>query len=94
MKESLRAFLKGCRRIRAQAPNVRVHEVNVHLSCFGQNQHQGAPYEEAYRQYERAVQQALGQTGHFELVIDDTAPRHMISPAAVETMLKHLASSK
>ena len=62
--------------------------------CFGQNQHQGAPYEEAYRQYERAVQQALGQTGHFELVIDDTAPRHMISPAAVETMLKHLASSK
>ena len=62
--------------------------------CFGQKQHDaprnGASYEDAYRHYERDVQRALADRGRFELVIDDTAPRHMISPAAVQTMLQHL----
>ncbi len=62
--------------------------------CFGERQHNavrhGLDYEAAYRVYEKAVREALGTRGAFALEIDDTAPRHMISPAAVEQMLTHL----
>ncbi len=62
--------------------------------CFGEAQHitarVGAPYEEALRVYEREVQKALGAQGHFRLAIDDTAPRHMISPEAARLMLSEL----
>ena len=63
--------------------------------CFGERQHdarkQGAEYEAAYRVYEKAVQTALGTKGEFRLEIDESAPRHMISPAAVDVMLKVIA---
>ena len=59
--------------------------------CFGEAQHKGNDYEPAMRVYERRVQQALGASGSFRLVIDDDAPKHMISPQAVELMLKELA---
>ncbi|MBM3784086.1 MAG: hypothetical protein FJW30_06975 [Acidobacteria bacterium] len=59
--------------------------------CFGEAQHDaariGLPYEDAYRIYERAVRETGVQ---FRLVIDETAPRHMISPAAVKIMLDEL----
>ena len=58
--------------------------------CFGAAQHKGADYEPAMRAYEKRVQQAVGAAGSFRLVIDDDAPKHMISPQAVETMLKEL----
>ncbi|MBL8215910.1 MAG: hypothetical protein JNK87_34630 [Bryobacterales bacterium] len=62
--------------------------------CFGEAQHDarriGASYDEAYRVYERAVQEAVGKAGEFRLVIDDEAPRHMISAAAVEIMLREM----
>lgn len=59
--------------------------------CFGEAQHKGSDFEPAMRVYEKRVQQALGATGSFRLVIDDDAPKHMISPQAVELMLKELA---
>jgi len=59
--------------------------------CFGEAQHRGNDFEPAMRIYEKRVQQALGNTGSFRLVIDDDAPKHMISPQAVELMLKELA---
>lgn len=62
--------------------------------CFGEAQH-NAPrarlaYEPALRVYESKVQQALGNFGQFRLEIDETSPRHMISPRAVEIMLNEL----
>ncbi len=62
--------------------------------CFGEAQHDarriGTAYEPAYRVYERTVQQALGSLGQFRLVIDEAAPRHMISAEAVRVMLAEL----
>jgi hypothetical protein len=62
--------------------------------CFGEAQHDarrvGSSYEDAYRVYEREVQQALGTEGEFRLVIDETAPRHMISAEAVRIMLAEM----
>lgn len=62
--------------------------------CFGEAQHMtarvGMPYEDAYRVYEKDVQKALGSAGSFRLVIDDTAPRHMISPYAAKLMLTEM----
>jgi hypothetical protein len=64
--------------------------------CFGEAQHSavqtGLDYEAAMRVYEKAVQEALGSKGRFRLDIDGSAPRHMISPQAVETMLRELSS--
>lgn len=66
--------------------------------CFGEAQHDarrtGSSYEDAYRAYERRVQQALGKQGEFRLVIDETAPRHMISAEAVRIMLREMKSAK
>ncbi|HEU0122856.1 MAG TPA: SGNH/GDSL hydrolase family protein [Bryobacteraceae bacterium] len=63
--------------------------------CFGEAQHSqaytGMPYGPAMRSYETRVREALGNTGQFRLEIDEDAPRHMISPQAVEIMLKELA---
>ena len=63
--------------------------------CFGEAQHKGPQhrvgYEAAMRDYERKVQQALAANGAFRLEIDDTAPRHMISPYAVQLILRELA---
>jgi lysophospholipase L1-like esterase len=65
--------------------------------CFGEAQHDarriGSSYDDAYRVYERAVQQALGKQGEFRLVIDDSAPRHMISADAVAVMLREMKSA-
>jgi hypothetical protein len=62
--------------------------------CFGEAQHVaariGMPYEEANRVYEREVQKALGTAGSFRLVIDESAPRHMISPDAAKLMLAEM----
>lgn len=58
--------------------------------CFGEAQHHGNDYEPAMRIYEKRVQQALGTAGQFRLVIDDDAPKHMISPQAVQRMLREL----
>jgi hypothetical protein len=62
--------------------------------CFGEKQHKasttGQAYEPAMRAYEKRVQEALGSSGRFRLDIDDSAPRHMISPAAVQTMLREM----
>ncbi len=58
--------------------------------CFGQAQHPDN-YEPALREYEKEVQKALGPAGRFRLEIDETATHHMISPAAVQTILKELA---
>ncbi|MCC6539459.1 MAG: SGNH/GDSL hydrolase family protein [Bryobacterales bacterium] len=56
--------------------------------CFGEAQHNaariGAPYADAMREYAARVQKALGAQGSFELVIDESAPRHMISPEAAK----------
>lgn len=59
--------------------------------CFGEPQHDagriGLPYEAAYRVYEKSVQ----ETGApFRLVIDESAPRHMISPEAVRLMIEEM----
>jgi lysophospholipase L1-like esterase len=66
--------------------------------CFGESQHDagksGAPYEEAYRAYEREVRQALGALGEFRLVIDESAPRHMISAEAVGIMLREMRGGR
>ena len=66
--------------------------------CFGEAQHDarrvGSSYEDAYRTYERAVQQALGTLGEFRLVIDDAAPRHMISAEAVRIMLREMKTPR
>ncbi len=59
--------------------------------CFGEAQHKGSDYEAAMRVYETKVSQALGSGGRFRLEIDNSAPRHMISPQAVQTMLRELA---
>lgn len=65
--------------------------------CFGEAQHDarrvGSAYEDAYRVYERSVQKALGTRGEFRLVIDETAPRHMISADAVKIMLQEMKSA-
>jgi hypothetical protein len=62
--------------------------------CFGERQHDarrtGMAYEPAYRLYEESVKQALGARGEFRLEIDETAPRHMISPEAVRIILATL----
>ena len=62
--------------------------------CFGEGQHDaaaaGLAYEPAYRVYEKAVQQALGSHGEFHLEIDDSAPRHMISPEAVKVIISRM----
>lgn len=62
--------------------------------CFGEAQHSvahtGFEYEAAMRVYEKSVQEALGAKGRFRVDIDNSAPRHMISPQAVETMLREL----
>lgn len=61
--------------------------------CFGEAQHKtaraGLEYEPAMRIYEKQVQEAAGP-GRFRLEIDDSAPRHMISPEAVRIMLREL----
>jgi len=59
--------------------------------CFGERQHKGSDYEPAMRAYERRVQAALGGAGTFRLVIDEDAPKHMISPQAVQLMLREMA---
>ncbi|MBM3753297.1 MAG: hypothetical protein FJW38_04890 [Acidobacteria bacterium] len=62
--------------------------------CFGEAQHHarrvGAPYHAALRVYEKDVKRTLGANGRFELIIDETAPRHMISPEAVKIMLREM----
>ncbi len=62
--------------------------------CFGEAQFKpaanGLAYESALRVYEKQVQQAVGTSGRFRLDIDDSAPRHMISGAAVQTILREL----
>ena len=62
--------------------------------CFGERQHDaaisGLAYEPAYRVYERAVQQALGSHGEFHLEIDESAPRHMISPEAAKAIINQI----
>jgi len=62
--------------------------------CFGEAQHHarrvGAAYESALRVYEKDVKRTLGANGRFELIIDETAPRHMISPEAVKIMLREM----
>jgi len=61
--------------------------------CFGEAQHDartaGAAYEPAMRAYEGRVQVGLRETGRgeFRLVIDETAPSHMISHHAIEDVL-------
>lgn len=65
--------------------------------CFGEKQHSsaksGLEYEPALRVYERQVQAAVRGPEHFHLVIDDSAPRHMISGEAVQVMLREMAQS-
>ena len=63
--------------------------------CFGESQHTprraaGMPYEDAVRVYERDVRAALGANGSFRLVIDESAPRHMISAGAVKIMIDEM----
>ena len=62
--------------------------------CFGEPQHitarVGLPYEDALRIYEADVQKALDTGGSFRLVIDDSSPRHMISPDAAKLMLAEM----
>jgi len=61
--------------------------------CFGEAQHDAAAsgmgYEDALRDYERRVQEALQATGRgsFRLEIDETAPGHMISHHAIRDVL-------
>ena len=52
----------------------------------------GLAYEPALRVYEKKVQQAAGWAGRFRLDIDDSAPRHMIPPDAVRTMMREMAA--
>jgi lysophospholipase L1-like esterase len=64
--------------------------------CFGEAQHDtlrvGAKYDDALRVYEKAVKDVLGANGQFQLVIDESSPRHMISPEAVRIMLREMAN--
>ena len=61
--------------------------------CFGEAQHDakacGAGYDDALREYEGRVREALKQigSGSFRLEIDETAPSHMISHDAIEDLL-------
>jgi hypothetical protein len=61
--------------------------------CFGVAQHDptsaGMPYEEALRQYETEVIEALKniRPGSFRLEIDTNAPSHMISHYAIEKII-------
>ena len=63
--------------------------------CFGEKQHDyarsGLEYEPAFRVYEKQVQAAVHGAEHFRLVIDDSAPRHMISAEAVQIMVREMA---
>lgn len=59
--------------------------------CFGEAQHRGTDYAPAMQTYAHRVQHVLGSAGTFRLVIDEDAPKHMISPQAVQLMLKELA---
>ena len=65
--------------------------------CFGEKQHNatrsGLEYEPAFRVYEKQVQAAVQGPEHFRLVIDDSAPRHMISAEAVQIMVREMAES-
>jgi len=54
----------------------------------------GLEYEPALRVYERQVQAAVHGPEHFRLVIDDSAPRHMISAEAVQVMLREMAETQ
>jgi hypothetical protein len=62
--------------------------------CFGEAQHErvkaGADYEPAIRAYEQAVRDAIGQHGTFRVEIDDSAAHHMISPGAVDIIIREL----
>jgi len=62
--------------------------------CFGEAQHKtahtGLAYEPALRVYEKKVQEAVGSLGRFRLDIDESSPRHMISPEAVQTMIREM----
>jgi hypothetical protein len=58
--------------------------------CFGEPQH-GPTYEPSIRAYEARVREALGDPARFRVVIDDDAPKHMVSPTAVQLILKELA---
>ncbi len=66
--------------------------------CFGEAQHDarkvGESYEDANRAYERNVREAVGKLGEFRLVIDETAPRHMISAEAVRIMLQEMKTAR
>lgn len=66
--------------------------------CFGEAQHDtvrnGLDYEPALRVYEKLVQEAVGGPRHFRLVIDESAPRHMISAEAVQIMLAEMAEAQ
>jgi hypothetical protein len=61
--------------------------------CFGQAQHDakssGLAYAEALREYESRVVAALPKKGRgsFRLEIDESAPSHMISHHAIETLI-------
>ena len=63
--------------------------------CFGEKQHDparsGLEYEPAFRVYERQVQAVVHGPEHFRLIIDDSAPRHMISAEAVQIMVREMA---
>jgi lysophospholipase L1-like esterase len=66
--------------------------------CFGEAQHDagraGLNYEAAMRAYEKKVQDAAGSRERFRLVIDETAPRHMISKDAVQVMLREMREGR
>jgi len=61
--------------------------------CFGERQHNaaaaGMSFDAAIRGYELLVQKALKElgSGSFKVVIDETAPRHMISNYAIEQVI-------
>jgi len=61
--------------------------------CFGERQHNasaaGMSFDAAIRGYELLVQKALKElgSGSFKVVIDETAPRHMISNYAIEQII-------
>jgi hypothetical protein len=66
--------------------------------CFGEAQHDsvrnGLGYEPALRAYEKVVQDAVGGPDRFRLVIDESAPRHLISADAVQVMLRAMAEKR
>lgn len=61
--------------------------------CFGPTQYDektiGMTYDEAMRDYGTRVQAALREIGEasFRLVIDETAPSHMISHHAIKDLI-------